>query len=154
MARKVAAALACGVLVLAAGCGEDEGVGEGATATIYAGVAYCHLASRALENEGGRVGSLRVQIHCLPSTEKAGVYDLAQIGANARRATEDSTTVAYIGEPEPHATRFSETILEEAGIAQLSDMNGSQAMHKILDAIRQADTSSDSLRESVRDELQ
>jgi hypothetical protein len=122
--------------------------------TVYAGVAYCHLARRTLENEGGRVGSVGVRVHCLPSTEKAGVYDLTQIGANARRATEDSTTVAYIGEPEPRATRFSETILEEAGIAQLSNMNGSQAMQKILEALRQADMGSDSLRESVREQLQ
>jgi hypothetical protein len=137
-----------------AGCGEGEGVGEGATATVYAAAANCNLATRALENEGGRAGSVRVRILCLPSTEKAGHFDLAQIGANARRATEDSSTVAYIGEPEPHATRFSETILEEAGIAQLPSTVGSKAMHMVLRAIREADTSSASLREAVRDELQ
>ena len=145
---------ACLLLLPAAGCGEGEGVEEGATATVYAAAANCNLATRVLENEGGRAGSVRVRILCLPSTEKAGHFDLAQIGANARRATEDSTTVAYIGEPEPHATRFSETILEEAGIAQLSEMNGSQAMHKILHAVREADTSSTSLRGAVNDQLQ
>ena len=151
---KAVAAAACVLLAVVAGCGEGEGVEEGATATVYVAAADCNLATRALENEGGRAGSVRVRIRCLPSTEKAGHFDLAQIGANARRATEDSSTVAYVGEPEPHATRFSETILEEAGIAQLSNLNGSQAMHKVLRAIREADTSSQSLRVAVDDELQ
>ena len=153
ISRKVLAAAACGLLVVLAGCGEGGGVGEGATATVYAGAAYCHLATRALEGEGGRAGSVRVRIHCLPATERAGHFDLAQIGANARRATEDSTTVAYIGEPEPHATRFAEPILEAAGIAMLPNMIGSKAMHRILHAIREAGTSSSSLREAVNDEL-
>jgi hypothetical protein len=128
-------------------------VEEGATVTVYAGVAYCNLANRELESEGGRAGSVRVRIRCLPATAKGGSYDLAQIGSNARMATEDSTTVAYIGEPEARATEFSEPILEAAGIAQLSDLNGSQAMHRILRAIREADTGSQSLREAVDDQL-
>jgi hypothetical protein len=136
------------------GCGADSGVEEGATVTVYAGAAYCNMAQRHLENEGGRAGSVRVRLRCLPATEKAGTYDLAQIGANARRATEDSTTVAYIGEPEPHANRFSETILEEAGIAQLTGpfMNGAKAMHQVLSAIREADDSQ-GLREAVDDQV-
>ncbi|MEX2107377.1 MAG: hypothetical protein WD827_00645 [Solirubrobacterales bacterium] len=121
--------------------------------TVYAAAATCHQAQRAVENEGGRVGSLRIRVRCLPGVEKNGRFNLATIGANARRATEDSSTIAYIGEVEPRATRFSEPILEEAGIAQLPEMPGSKAMHKILDAIRSVDTSSGSLRESVRDEL-
>jgi len=141
------------LLPAVAGCGEDEGVGEGAAVTVYAGVAYCRMASQALENESGRAGSVRVRVHCMPSTEKAGTYDLAQVGSNARRATEDSTTVAYIGEPEPYATRFAETILEEAGIAQLAPTNGSRGMHWILRALREADTGSESLREAVSDQL-
>jgi hypothetical protein len=151
MAKAVLAA--CVFLVLGAGCGEEKGIGEGAVVTVYAAAATCGQAQRALENEGGRVGSLRIRVHCLPGVEKDGRFNLATIGANARRATEDSSTVAYIGEVEPRATRFSETILAEAGIAQLPNMPGSQAMHKLFDAIRGADTSSGSLRESVRDEL-
>jgi hypothetical protein len=153
LARAVVAAGAIFLLVLAAGCGEDDGLGEGATATVYAGAAYCRLAGQALENEGGQAGSVRVRVHCLPATERAGTYDLAQIGANARRAAEDATTVAYIGEPEPHATRFLETILEEAGIAQLAPTNGSRGMHWVLRALREADVGSESLREAVSGRL-
>jgi branched-chain amino acid transport system substrate-binding protein len=139
--------------VAAAGCGAEEGVGGGAVATVYAAAGACHQAQRALKNEGGRVGDLRVRVVCVPSTERHGHFDLAQIGANARRASEDSTTIAYIGELEPRATHFSETILREVGIAQLPEMSGSKAMHKLLDALRRADTSSGSLRESVNEEL-
>jgi hypothetical protein len=77
--------------------------------------------------------------------------DLAQIGANARRATEDSTTVAYLEEAGP-ATRFSAPILEEAEIAQLTSNSGAASMARLLRAINHAG-SSDSLRHSVRDEL-
>ncbi|MBW8060634.1 MAG: hypothetical protein FVQ78_10035 [Solirubrobacterales bacterium] len=89
---------------------------------------------------------------CLADSAVQGRLDLAVIGANARRATEDSTAVGYIGEPDPAASRFSRPILESAGIAQLSGLSGRTAMAKLLGAIREAG-SSGSLRESVRDSL-
>jgi hypothetical protein len=78
--------------------------------------------------------------------------DLAAIGANARRATEDSTTVGYIGDPDPAASRFSRPILDAAGIAQLSNLSGAAAMSKLLKALRRVDDPT-SLRDSVFDEL-
>jgi hypothetical protein len=101
----------------------------------------------------GQPESVRVQVVCLADAEDRGRLDLATIGANARRAVEDSRTVAYIGEPDPAATRFSETILEDAGIAQLSGFSGAAAMQRVLRAIRSAGDSG-SLRESVADESQ
>jgi hypothetical protein len=93
-----------------------------------------------------------VRAVCLPQAEGPRRLDLAAIGANARRATEDSSAVGYIGEPTRAATRFSEPILEEAGIAQLPTSSGTTAMAALLRAIRQApDTGS--LRGSVNDEL-
>jgi hypothetical protein len=73
-----------------------------------------------------------VRVVCLPSAESSRKLDLAQIGANARRATEDSSSIAYIGEPTRAASRFSEPILEEAGIRQFSQMSGAEAMRKVL----------------------
>jgi hypothetical protein len=137
----------------AAGCGEGGGVGDGATATVYVAAGACDQAKRALGNEGERVGSLRVRVACVPSTEEAGRFDLAQIGANVRRATEDSTTIAYVGELDPTSVRFSETILEAAGIAQLPEMPGSKAVHKLLPAIEQALDEGGNLRQSVYDQL-
>jgi hypothetical protein len=102
---------------------------------------------------GNRADDLRVRVVCLPRSETNGRIDLAQIGANARTAVEDSSTVGYIGEPSKAATRFSAPILESAEIPQLSSLPGAAAMSKLLKALEEADTSG-SLRESVNDELQ
>jgi len=89
----------------------------------------------------------------LPSAESSQKLDLAQIGANARRATEDASAVGYIGEPTRAASRFSEPILETAGIAQLSQTSGTAAMKKLLQAVDEAGGSG-SLRESVLSKLE
>ena len=81
---------------------------------------------------------MRVRLSCLPDVRRGGRLDLAAIGANARRASEDSTTVGYIGETDPAATRFSETILEEANIAQLPHMSGAAAMHEAPEGHRRS----------------
>lgn len=148
---KTAALLASvALLVAAAGCG-GSGVGEGARVSVYASAPLCAGAERELAREGARAGDVRVRLVCLEDGE-GGRLDLAATGANARRAVEDSTTVAYVGEPDPAATRFSRPILDAAGIAQLSRLSGAVAMRRVLRALRQADGSS-SLRELVRDAL-
>jgi hypothetical protein len=120
--------------------------------TVYAAIAACRGAERALDNKGDQVGPLKIRVICLPAVEHHGRFDLATIGANARRAAEDSSTIAYIGEIEPKATRFSSPILEEAGIAQLPHMSGAGAMAILLRAIREAGDSS-ALREDLHDAL-
>jgi hypothetical protein len=154
-----------GLLCLGAGgCGAREGVSPGATVTVYVsaplhgtgatrGQALCAGAKRELDAAEGRAGDVRVRAICLEDTGGANHWTLAAVGADARRAVEDSTAVGYIGESDPAAARFSETILEEAGIAQLPTSSGVAAMHRLLRAIGQADASSGSLRESVYDEL-
>lgn len=112
----------------------------------------CAEAERELAGAGGQAGDVRVRAVCLASAEGSEKLDLAQIGANARRATEDSTAIAYIGEPTKSASRFSEPILKEAGIAQLSETGGATAMSKLLEVVGEASGSS-SLRESVHDAL-
>ncbi len=119
--------------------------------TVYASASLCAEAEREL-GRSGQPESVRVQIVCLVGAEDQGRLDLAAIGANARRATQDSTTVAYIGEPTVRATRFSETILETADIAQLPNISGAAAMRRVLRAIEHSDDSG-SLRESVQDAL-
>jgi hypothetical protein len=94
-----------------------------------------------------------VRAICLPSVEISQKLDLARIGANARRATEDATTIGYIGEPTRAATRFSEPIIEAAGIAQLTETSGTAAMKKLLQAVNEAGDAG-SLRASVSDELE
>jgi hypothetical protein len=114
---------------------------------------FCSEAKGELARDGAKAGDVRVRLICLPSAESSRKLDLAQIGANARRATEDSAAIGYIGEPTSAASRFSEPILEEAGIAQLPQTSGKAAMKNLLQAVDEAGSSS-SLRESVSDELE
>ena len=154
MGRRGKALLAASCfLVLASGCGESEGVASGAAVTTYVVSPLCAGAEQELTKQGGKAGDVRVRAICLPSAERGKQLELATIGANARRATEDSTTVGYIGEPTKAASRFSEPILEEAGIAQLPASSGAAAMAKLLQAVKHASGDSSSLRQSVNDEL-
>ena len=95
-----------------------------------------------------------MRVVCLPSDESLRKLDLAQIGANARRATEDSSSIAYIGERTGAASRFSAPILEGPGIAQLPGRDGAAAMSNLLQALNEVGANSDSLRASVNDALE
>jgi hypothetical protein len=89
---------------------------------------------------------------CVDDAGRAGGSRLAAIGAAARRASEDSSSVAYLGSADPVAVRFSETILDEAGIARVAGASGAGAMRKLLQAIRSSGDAG-SLREAVFDRL-
>jgi ABC-type branched-subunit amino acid transport system substrate-binding protein len=157
-ALAVLAALALG----ASGCGEGAGVAAGATVHVYvsvplsgpqaaAGRRSCAAAKRALAQRGGKAGDLKVQATCLDSAAGAPrPWNLAAVGANARQAVEDSTTVAYIGELDPAATRFSAPILEAAEIGQLPATSGESAMRQILKLLA---TNSGNPRESIFESL-
>ena len=136
------------VAALGAGCGEG-GAANGATVHVYVAAPLCGESQRKLKQEGG-VEDLRVRLVCLPQVESGGRVDLAQAGANARRATEDSTAVAYLEAPGPGA-KFSHPILESADIAWLETSSGSTAMRRVLSALKEAGSSSprDAVRESL-----
>jgi hypothetical protein len=141
----------CALLIAgAAGCGEGGGVAAGATVTAYVEVPLCVEAGRELARDGGRAGELRLRMVCLKSPGDGKRLDLATVGANARRATEDSAAVAYL-EP-PVTPSFSRPIVEAANIAVIRTSSGKAAMARLLTAVREADDSS-SLREQVRQTL-
>lgn len=148
--RKAAATAACFLLV-AAGCGEGEGVAEDAIVSVYVSAPLCDGAEQELARSGGEAGDLRVRAVCVDDSGRGGP-GLAAIGGAARRATEDSTTIGYIGTPDPVAARFSEPILEEADIPRISASSGAAGMSQLLGALRRAGDSG-SLRESLGDEL-
>jgi hypothetical protein len=127
-------------------------VDRNATLNVYVSAPLCAGATKRLEQEGPGVDSVRLRIVCLDGTRNGSALDLAAIGANARRAVEDSSSIAYIGESAPAATKFSQPILEAAGIPQLANQPGVAAMTRLLSALRAAGSSS-SLREAVLDEL-
>lgn len=120
--------------------------------TVYVAPPQCGAAERDLDRFGGRTDSLRVRLVCLEDAEKGGRLDLATVGANARRAVEDSSAVGYIEAPGP-AIRFSQPILEEARVPLVRSGSGATSMARLLDAIQAAGTS-DGLREAVADELE
>lgn len=102
------------------------------------------------EAHGGRAGDVRVRVACLPPVERAGRFDLAQVGANARRATEDSAAIAYVEQQGP-AGRFSEPVVDSAGIAWIHSSSGASAMQRVLEAVEESDSSS--LRADVHESL-
>ena len=135
-----AGALLLAVVALGVGCGEG-GVEGGATVSVYVAAPLCKEARGALEKAGGKADDLEVQALCLAPVESGGGVDLAVAGANARRATEDSSSVAYLEAPGP-AAKFSQSIVEAANIAWLKAGSGATALHEVLKALEERGSSS------------
>jgi len=139
------------LLVAAAGCGSGTGVSEDATVTAYVEASLCAAAKQELVRRDVRAGDLRVQAVCLPSPREAKKLNLATLGANARQATEDSTTVAYLEASDPRASRFTHPILETAEVPWIVTSSGTTAMRRLLKLLESAD--SGSLRKSLSEAL-
>lgn len=126
------AVLAAALGLLGPGCGE-EGAQPGATLTVYLSVpvsgteagpagegrAVARGARAALADVGGRAGDFRVRLRVLDHTGGGGGWDPVVVADNARRATEDSSAIAYIGDLGAGPTRTSLPITNEAGILQV-----------------------------------
>jgi hypothetical protein len=126
-------------------------VSSGATVRVYVGAPLCAGAKRELSRRSGQAGEVHVDAVCLAESRLGAGLDLATVGANARRATEDSTAVAYV-EADGPANRFSRPIVEAAGIAWTSASSGAGAIRQILHVVAAADLGS--LRDSVREALE
>jgi hypothetical protein len=129
-------------LLVAAGCGEG-GVAGNATVSVYMAAPLCAQA------RGGHADDLKVRLVCLEPVEKEGKADLAAAGAGARRAIEDSTSVAYVEAPGP-AAKFSRSIVEAADVAWVETSSGPEAMKRIFAAL-EGDGSTP--RQAVLDEV-
>ncbi len=139
------------VVLIAAGCGEG-GAEAGARVTVYvsaplhgaeaaAGRRLCEGARREVERAGGEVEDLELEVVCLDAAGETGRWALSRVGANARRASEDATTVAYVGEPEEGARKQSRPIVDAAGIAAIGGVSGEEAVTRVVAAIRDGDAS-------------
>lgn len=82
-------------------------------------------AELALADAGGEAAGTAVDLEVLDDAGSGG-WDAARAGANARRATQDSTAIAYLGELESGATRTSLPITNEAGLLQVSAGSGAE----------------------------
>ena len=118
--------------------------------TAYVDAPLCAGAKQELASEGAQAGSVRVRVACLASARDGARLNLATVGANARRATEDSTTIAYI--ELPATPSFSRPLVEAANIPVIRSDSGATAMARLLGAIGDAD--SGSLRDSVREAME
>jgi ABC-type branched-subunit amino acid transport system substrate-binding protein len=146
---------------LASGCGEG-GAEEGARLNVYVsaplsgaeaevGRELCDEA-RQEARRAGEPGGFELRVVCLDAAGPEGRWTLAQVGANARRATEDSTAVAYLAEPERAARRQSLPIVEAAGIAELGGTSGKAALAQVAAAIEESD--SNDPRQAVLDAVE
>jgi hypothetical protein len=144
--------LTAALAVAVAGCGE-EGAQEGAELTVYVSAPGQQLCDEAqTEAEGKRTtGEHTLRVVCLGTGSKDG-GTLAKVGSNARRATEDSTTVAYVGEPDRETRKQSQPILNSAEIGQLGEFNGREAIKTVIAAIDEDD--SDDPRAAVYDAIE
>jgi branched-chain amino acid transport system substrate-binding protein len=140
MTRCRGAALALGALALAAaGCGTTgSGIEAGESVTVYVsmplrgpeaptGAGVVRGARLALADAMGKAGDLRVRAVYLDDTAGRGAsarWSPAAAAVNARRATEDSSAIAYVGELQSGATRASVPITNEARMLQVSPASG------------------------------
>src|SRR3954454_21961313 len=132
--------VALGTGVAACGGGDDSGGGGssstgGKDLTIYSSLplqgasrvnseAVNNGAKMALKAVNNQVNGYTVTYKTLDdSTASAGKWDPGQTQANARKAVQDKSTVAYLGEFNSGATANSLPILNQAGIPQVSPSN-------------------------------
>lgn len=144
--RRLQALFPAVVVALAAvfaGCGAG-GTESGATVSVYAAAPLCKEARAG----AGAAGDLEVRVVCLPP-RGSGDAALAGAGADARRATQDSTSVAFLEATGPTA-KFSRSIVEAADVAWVETSSGATAMQRIVKAL-EGDGSSP--RKAVSDEV-
>jgi branched-chain amino acid transport system substrate-binding protein len=133
--------VALGVGVGACGGGDEGSSGSGGssggskTVTIYSSLplqgasrvnseSVNNGAKMALKAVNGEVNGYKIEFKELDdSTASAGKWDPGQTQSNARKAVQDKSTVAYLGEFNSGATANSLPILNQAGIPQVSPAN-------------------------------
>jgi len=133
------AAVGCVLLTaFVAACGSSDnsgGGGGGKNVTIYSSLPL-QGATRpnsvdvnkgealALKQAGNKGGSCTVTFKKLDdSTAQAGQWDAGATSANARKAAQDKSAVAYLGEFNSGASAISIPITNDAGLQQISPAN-------------------------------
>ena len=133
-------ALVCAFGLALTGCGsggtEEPPTIKGDTATVYSSAPRHGVSAstarevlegerRALAERHGRAGGLRIRLRELPATDnRSTAWDPALVAANAHRAADDPTTIAYLGELDYGDTAVSLPITNDAGLLQVSPGDG------------------------------
>lgn len=130
----VLTALASAALVV--GCGGDSEEDSEASLTVYVsapltgpagtdGRDVADAAKLALEDASGEAGGLAVSAEYIDVAGRdESRSDPVTAGENARTASEDSTTIAYVGELDSATARTSIPITNLAGILQVAPGSG------------------------------
>ena len=78
----------------------------------------------ALQEHGGKVGKFTIKYVSLDdSTAATGKWEPGATSSDARKAAQDKSTIAYLGEFNSGASAISIPIINEAGILQVSPSN-------------------------------
>jgi branched-chain amino acid transport system substrate-binding protein len=130
--------------LVVAGCGSDDNEGSSTSSSSSSGsknlTVYSSLPLQgdnraqstsvvngekmALEEAGGKVGDYTIKYVSLDdSTAATGKWEPGAVSSNARKAAQDKSTIAYLGEFNSGASAISIPILNEAGILQISPAN-------------------------------
>jgi branched-chain amino acid transport system substrate-binding protein len=131
----VSAALAFGL----ASCGGDDAGSEkddaaAKTLTVYSSLplrgpaaaqsqSIVNAEKLALEDAGGRAGPFIVKYVSLDDSSGPVGWEPKTVGAAARKAAQDKTTIGYLGDLDSGASAISIPVLNEAGILQISPSN-------------------------------
>lgn len=138
MRRVLIAALVALAPLSGAACGADPAAEGEPVLTVYVsaplsgparapGRALAAGVRRALAEAGGEAAGIEVRARYLDVAGRdESRFDPVTAAANARTASEDSTTIAYIGELDSGASRTSVPITNEAGILQVAAGSGAR----------------------------
>ena len=133
--KRALGAAALMLLPIATGCGQPEAEGD-PKLTIYVSAPLTGPAGTegrdaadgarlALADAEGEAGGIAVEAEYLDvAGRNESRSDPVSAGRNARTATEDSTSIAYIGELDSAASRTSVPITNSAGILQVAPGSG------------------------------
>jgi branched-chain amino acid transport system substrate-binding protein len=143
-------AAACAVaLAAASGCGAEQSRGgtvPGDTLTIFTSLplqgprapqarSIINAEKLALRDSGGKVGEFKINFAAADDSTSGGDtvgWDPDKTAENARKAFENTRTIAYIGELDSGATAVSLPITNEAGFAQVSPGSTAVGLTKFL----------------------
>ena len=136
-----AATLICAAALGLTGClgnggGDEPSRISGNVATVYTSIPRHGVSvsaadevlageRRELAERHGRAGGLRVRLRELPATDdRDHPWDPGLVAANAERAADDPTAIAYLGELDYGATAVSLPITNKADLLQVSPSDG------------------------------
>jgi branched-chain amino acid transport system substrate-binding protein len=129
-------ALALLLCAWVAGCASAPAKPAGDTLTVYASMPRHGVSARmaadvaagarlALDDAGGRAGGKRVRLVALDS-DKPGeeTWDPSLVEANAKRAADDPTAIAYLGELDAGASAISVPVTNDKEMLEVSPADG------------------------------